>query len=270
MKNIIIPVDFSQKSEFALKAGAFLAKKHNATLHVVHTLELSESIFFNSENKEKVQFMIAYANQQFEPFLKKEYLKNVKVIPVIKHHKVYKEVANIAKEIKADLIIMGSHGVTSKKGIFAGTNTERMIHNSKTPVLIINKDPKDFHLKKVIIATDLSPESRALYLKKIALFSNLGSIICPVYINLPYVNFISSREFRNKVSVFAAAGNSVKVAFIAGHTLEDGLIQYAEDINADLIAVSSSSQKGLMHFFNSSISEDLSIFAKIPIMTFTL
>lgn len=270
MKNIVIPVDFSQKSEFALKAGASLAKKHNATLYVIHTLELSESIFFNSENEEKVLFMVAYANQQFEPFLKKEYLKNVKVIPMIKHHKVYKEVANVAKEIKADLIIMGSHGVTSKKGIFTGTNTERMIRNSETPVLIINKDPKDFHLKKVIIATDLSPESTALYQKKIALFSNLGSIICPVYINLPYANFISTREFRIKVSEFAVAGNSEKVAFIAAHTLEDGLIQYAEDINADLIAVSSSSQKGLMHFFNSSISEDLSIFAKIPIMTFTV
>ena len=36
MKNIIIPVDFSQQSEFALQTGAILAKKHDATLHVLH------------------------------------------------------------------------------------------------------------------------------------------------------------------------------------------------------------------------------------------
>tara|TARA_R110001606_G_scaffold127628_2_gene261967 strand:- start:243 stop:1055 length:813 start_codon:yes stop_codon:yes gene_type:complete len=270
MKNIIIPVDFSQKSEFALKAGAFLAKKHNSTLYVVHTLELSENIFFNSENEKKVQFMIAYAYKQFEPFLEKEYLKNIKVITMIKHHKVYKEVANVGKEIKADLIIMGSHGVTARKGIFAGSNTQRMIHNSEIPVLIISTDPKEFQLKKVIIATDLTPESRSSFLQKTVLFTNLGCTVCPVYVNLPYDNFISSREFHKKVSVFAAAGNSTKVAFIAGHTLEDGLIQYAEDMNADLIAVNASSKKGLSYYWNSSISEDLSIYANLPIMTFTV
>ncbi|MGK0413558.1 MAG: nucleotide-binding universal stress UspA family protein [Polaribacter sp.] len=268
MKNIIIPVDFSENSNFALKAGAVLAKKYKAVLHVVHVLELSDSIFSNTENKDKMQFMVAFAYKQFEPFLDKEYLKGIKVMPIIKHHKVYQEVAILAKEIAADLIIMGSHGVTARDGIFAGSNTQRMIHNSEVPVLIISKDPKEFHLKKVIIGTDLTPESRSSYLQKTALFSDLGITICPVYVNLPYGSFISSREFHKKVSEFSDVGESENIAFIANHTLEDGLIQYAEDTNADLIAVSASSKKGVSYYFNSSISEDLSIYANLPIMTF--
>lgn len=270
MKNIIIPVDFSENSGFALKAGAVLAKKHKAVLHVVHTLELSDSIFSNTENKDKMQFMVAFAYKQFELFLDKEYLKGIKVIPIIKHHKVYKEVALVAKEIAADLIVMGSHGVTARDGIFAGSNTERMIHNSEIPVLIISKDPKEFHLKKVIIGTDLTLKSRSSYLQKLALFSKLGCTICPVYINLPYGSFISSREFHEKVSLFTAAETSENIAFIASHALEDGLIHYAEDTNADLIAVSATSKKGVSYYFNSSISEDLSVYATLPIMTFNV
>jgi nucleotide-binding universal stress UspA family protein len=272
MKNIIIPVDFSKQSEFALRAGAILAKKHDAVLHVLHMLELSESIFTHSEpdNKNEMRFMLALAKKKFEPFLEKDYLEGVKVIPMIKHYKVYKEVDIIAKEIEADLIIMGSHGLTTQDGIFAGSNAEKMVRNSKTPVLIIKSEPKNFDLKNVVMATDLNPENSLVFSQKSALFSTLGSTVHLVYVNLPYNHFISSREFNEKVKVFAKADGSDKVEFIAGYTVEDGLTQYAERINADLIAVSTHARKGLNHFMKGSISEDLANHAKLPVMTFKL
>ncbi|WP_233265939.1 universal stress protein [Formosa sp. L2A11] len=87
MKNIIILVDFSKHSEFALKAGAILAKKHHAVLHVLHMLELSDSIFTHSvsDNKKEMQFTLALVKKKFESFLEKNYLKEVKVVPIIKH-----------------------------------------------------------------------------------------------------------------------------------------------------------------------------------------
>jgi nucleotide-binding universal stress UspA family protein len=272
MKNIIIPVDFSEQSEFALKTGAILAKKYDAILHVLHMLELSDSIFTHSvtDNKNEMQFMLALAKKKFEPFLEKKYLKGIKVIPMIKHHKVYKEVDIIAKEINADLIIMGSNGLTMQDGLFAGSNAEKMVRNSKTPVLIIKSEPKNFGLKNVVMATDLNPENTLVFLQKSTLFSKLGSIIHLVYVNLPYNHFISSREFNEKVKLFVKAGGSDKVEFIAGYSVEDGLTQYAEKINANLIAISTHARKGLNHFMKGSISEDLANHAKLPVMTFKL
>ncbi|MEZ4792411.1 MAG: universal stress protein [Gelidibacter sp.] len=89
----------------------------------------------------------------------KEYLEGVNVIPIIKRHKVYNEVDALAKQISADLIIMGSQGLTLQDGIFAGSNAEKMVRNSSTPVLVIKSNPKDFKLKNVIFATDMSLES---------------------------------------------------------------------------------------------------------------
>ena len=43
MKKIIVPVDFSKHSEYALKTAAKIARKYNADILVLHMLEMSES-----------------------------------------------------------------------------------------------------------------------------------------------------------------------------------------------------------------------------------
>lgn len=270
MKNIIIPVDFSIQSEFALHFGANLAKKYGATLHILHMLELSDSLLSYSDNKNEIEFMLTLANQKIEKFLDKDYLKGITVKPVIKHYKVYKEVDNYAKEINADMVVMGSHGLTIQDGLFAGSNVEKMVRKSSIPVLVIKSDPKDLAIKNIILATDLSPESVSAYKRIVALFTKLECNILPVYVNLPNNEFISSKEFKEMRNEFAAAGGTNEVQFIAGHIVEDGLIQYAEEIGADLIAVSTKARKGFSHFLKGSTSEDLANHSRIPIMTFKM
>lgn len=270
MKNIIIPVDFSKHSEFALKAGAILAKKHDATLHVLHMLELSDSLISNSssDNKNEMMFLLALSKKKFEPFLDKGYLEGVKVEAMIKHHKVYKEVDELATKVNADLVIMGSHGLMAYEGIFAGSNAEKMVRNSKAPVLTIKSDPTGFTLNKVILATDLSPESAISYKKASVLFADLGCTVHPVYVNRPHSNFISSKEFKQLLLKFVAAGGTDQVEFIAGYSVEGGLLQYSQEIKADCLAVSTHARKGLSHFFKGSISEDLANRSHLPVMSF--
>lgn len=272
MKNIIIPVDFSKHSEYALKVGATLAKKHDATIHVLHMLELSDSLISQSasQNTNEMMFLLALSRKKFEPFLDKDYLEGVKVEALIKHHKVYKEVDELAQKIDANLIIMGSQGLTGEDGIFAGSNAEKMVRNSTTPVLIIKSEPKDFSLDKVVIGTNLSLKSVASYQKASSIFSTLGSKVHPVFINTPTNHFISSQEFKEKIQKFTNAGGTDQVEFISAHSIEDGLFDYADEINADCVAVSTHARKGLSHFFRGSISEDIANHSHLPVMSFKL
>ncbi|RDK89195.1 universal stress protein [Marinirhabdus gelatinilytica] len=272
MKNIIIPVDFSKQSEFALKAGAIIAKKHSSKLYVLHMLELSDSILTrtDTENTNKMFFLLSLAKKKFEDFLDKDYLKGIEVDPIVKHYKVYNEVDEVSRAVDADLIIMGSKGLTAQDGLFAGSNAEKMVRNSSTPVLIIKSEPNNFDLKNVVYAASLEPESIPAFKKATTLFSSLGSNVHPVFVNRPNNGFISSREFNEKVKAFATAGGTDNVEFIAGYTVEDGLIQYAEETKADIIAVSTNARKGLNHFLMGSISEDLANHSKLPVMSFKL
>ena len=272
MKNIIVPVDFSKHSEYALETAAILARKHDATLHVLHMLELSESLISNSsnDNTNEMMFLLALSKKKFEPFLDKDYLVDVKMEAIIKHHKVYKEVDDLAQSINADLIVMGSKGLTPSQSAFSGSNTEKMVRNSSTPVLTIKSSPDKFSLQKVILATDLSVASVSAYQRASQIFSRLGSSIQPVFINRPHNNFISSVEFKKMSEEFAAAGGTDQVAFIAAYNIEDGLLQFAEETKANCIAISTHARKGLSHFFIGSVSEDLANQSQLPVMSFKL
>ncbi len=272
MKNIIIPVDFSEQSEFALQTGAILAKKHNATLHVLHMLELSDALISISNNQSQTEmlFMLQLAKKNFDSFLDKDYLEGVNVEPVIKKHKVYKEVDAVSKELNADLIVMGSQGITLQDGIFAGSNAEKMVRNSKTPVLIVKTKPDNFSLDNVVLATDMGLDSVDAYIKAYKLLTVLGSKINLVYVNRPNNGFMSSKEFNKKAQAFGMAGGSDNVKFIAGYSIEDGIIQYADEIDADALVVITNARKGLNHLLRGSVSENLANHSRRPVMTFTL
>ena len=49
MKTIIVPVDFSEQSEYALKTAASLAAKHKSEIIVLHMLELNYAMISSSE-----------------------------------------------------------------------------------------------------------------------------------------------------------------------------------------------------------------------------
>ena len=57
MKKIIVPVDFSEQSEYALKVAASIAKKYGSEIFAVHMLELSTAIISTSEGLQQDQML---------------------------------------------------------------------------------------------------------------------------------------------------------------------------------------------------------------------
>ena len=276
MKKIIIPVDFSEYSEYALKTGASLAKKHNSELIVMHMLELSESIITTSDSQksEETAFMLMVANKKFEEFLDQPYLEGLSVTPIIKHHKVLKEVSEVSKDVKADLIVMGSRGHSDHDGVFTGSNTEKVVRYSDTPVLVVKSNPETISFKNIVLATDFSEKSVATVKSALELLNELGEKVTLLHVNLPSISFLSTDEIDEKIAKFLLLANikkdEVNIDHIADHNVEDGVLSYAKRTNADTLAMITHGRTGLSHFFGGSISEDLVNHAKLPVITFKL
>mgnify|MGYP000247629417 CR=1 FL=1 len=96
MEKIIVPIDFSEHSEFALKTAAGLAIKYNAEVLALHMLELSNALISETDNSKQAEavFYLKLAEQKFTDFLDKPFLKDVNVTPIVKHFKVFKEDVN--------------------------------------------------------------------------------------------------------------------------------------------------------------------------------
>ena len=277
MKKIIVPIDFSEHSEYALKTAAKLAKKNNAEVLALHMLEMSDIMLTASDGLqyEKAVYFYKLSEQKFEKFLDKDYLKGVKVTPIITHFKVFSEVNEVAKIHDADIIVMGSQGTSGAKEFFIGSNTERVVRNSEIPVLVVKNQVKDVNFEVVVFACDFSEETIKPYINAVNMFNKIGSKMYMVYVNLPNERFLTSAEMeRNVVNFFTKAlGNLDKmetVHYVADYTAEEGIINFSNKIGADLIAVPTHGKKGLAHFFEGSVGEDVANHAALPVMTFKI
>lgn len=277
MKKILVPIDFSEHSEYALEAAAILARKNNAEVIVLHMLEISDAVLthHNSEQQAKAFFLLKLAEQKFEEFLDKDYLTDVVLTPVVKHFKVFSEVNDVAKEQNADLIVMGSHGASGVKEFFVGSNTEKVVRYSDIPVLVIKHNPILMDFENVVFACDFTEESVQPYLTASKTFAKMGSKLHLVYVNLPNVGFKSTTEMEKSVAAFlkSAHGNLEKmneVKYVSDYSVEQGVLNFANVVGADLIAVATHGRRGLAHFFEGSISEDLANHSTLPVMTFKI
>jgi nucleotide-binding universal stress UspA family protein len=274
---IIVPIDFSKHSEYALEAAAALAKKHNAEILALHMLELSNAIISDDSTSKQAEavFFLKLAEQKFTDFLDKPYLKDLNITPLVKHFNVFREVNDLAQEHNADLIVMGSHGTSGLKEIFIGSNTEKVVRHADIPVLVVKHNPSLMDFEKVVFACDFSKEAIKPYINAVHLFKTLGAKLHLVYVNLPGTGFKSSTEIELKVSDFlkTADGNLDKlqnVHYVNDYSIEQGILNFASMKGADLIAVATHGRKGLAHFFEGSISEDIANHSALPVMTFKI
>lgn len=275
MNKIIVPIDFSKYSEYALEAAAVLAKEQNAEILALHMLEMSETLLTASDDSEKPKavFFLKLAEQKFETFLSKEFLQGVKVTPIVKHFKVFSEVSKVAEDHGADLIVMGSHGVSGFTEVFVGSNTEKVVRNSAIPVLVIKQKPSKLDFETVVFASDFSDEGVNVYARAKKMLPN--SEIHLLYVNVPGENFKSTAEMEQTVANFLmkAEGNMNNlnnVHYASDYSIEKGILNFSNVIGADLIVMPTHGRKGLAHFFEGSISEDLANHANLPVMTFKI
>lgn len=277
MKKIIVPVDFSTYSENALKTAAYIAKKQHAAILAVHMLELSNAIIIQSEShsQEEAAFYFKLTEKKFYDFLDKDYLEGIVVTPIIKHYKIFNELNQLAKEEKADLIVMGSKGTTGLKELFVGSNTEKVVRNSSVPVLVVKEVPVLSDFDKAVFACDFSKDDIKPYQKAKKILDALGCELQLLHVNTPYGKFKTTRQQQEKISKFLMESDGNRnglndVAYVSDFTVEEGILEYANLNGIDLIVMATHGRRGLSHFLEGSISEDVTNHSTLPVMTFRI
>lgn len=272
MKRILVPTDFSNFAENALKAAAQLARRFDAELYLMHSLELP----FHLANAEKNDipeaiFFMKLAHQKFEEFKNKPYLQGLNVIDTVEDSSTYDAVNNAVNKNEIDLVVMGSGGASGFKGFVIGSTTEKVVRHSKVPVLVIKEEMDDFKLDHLVFACDFTPESFESLLKGVAFAKQFGAHVHFLYVNTPG-SFATTQAITNRIQTFMekvdAGPHSIHI--YNDLSVEKGIINFSASINADLIGLSTHGRKGLAHIFNGSITEDLANHSQKPVITFKM
>ncbi|SKB47201.1 Nucleotide-binding universal stress protein, UspA family [Salegentibacter holothuriorum] len=276
MKKILVPTDFSDTAEHALKIAAHLAKKHQSEIYLLHMLELPMQLIDpvgggNSQNLPESLFFMKLAHQRFTKLMAKPFLKDIKVHETVMFHQAFNGIMEVSEEYKCDIIIMGSHGASGFKEMFIGSNTEKVVRSSNIPVLVIKNEHEKFEIENFIFATDADTNDKRT-LEAAYDFSKLTEAKFHIlFINTPN-NFITSTEVRKRIENFVSNTKvkDFKIHIYNDISVEKGILSFALKKQKTLIGIGTHGHKGLAHFFNGSISEDLVNHANMPVVTFKI
>ncbi len=274
MKKILIPTDFSDHAEYALKVAAQIARKNDGEIILLHMLELPHQAgdaIGSGHNIPELMFFKNAAIKKLEDLMDEDYLDGLKVSEVIQFELAFDGIMKISEKNNVDLIVMGSHGASGFKEMFIGSNAEKVVRNSDIPVLIIKKDQKEFKVNDFVFASDFSDEIKAPFKNAVEFANKFGSTLHLVMINTPN-DFKSSAEAEKIMRNFASDTNmdKLKMHVYNDTNVEKGILNFSNSVNADLIGMCTHGRKGLAHFFNGSISEDLVNHATRPVVTFKI
>lgn len=276
MKKILVPTDFSEQAESALKVAAQFAKKHNSEIYILHMLELPTQLIdpatsgSGNQIPESIYFM-KLAHKRFEEVLSKDYLNGIKVYEAVQFQEAFDGIMEFTKDNNVDMVVMGSHGASGMKEVFIGSNTEKVVRNSDIPVLVIKDDIMVSDVKNMVYATDLMEKNKDSFIEAVQFCNMLNAKMHVVYINTS--NKFKTDDYLEEKSTALLSGvdtNNLSFEVYGAESVEKGILKYASKKNADLIGVSTHGRKGLAHFLNGSISEDLVNHAKKPVVTFRI
>ncbi len=273
MEKILVPIDFSEKSEFASKMAARIAKKSNCVVYLLHLIELPTGIIDrNASTNFSIPESMLYLRKVRErilEFKQRFFSKKTQVHYIIKLQTPYEGILKYADKIKADLIIMGSKGHSEFEEILIGSNTEKVVRTSKAPVLVVKKDKKKFRLRNLVFASSFKNEDKKEVFRKFLDFANhFKSEIHLLKVNTPS-RFESTQESTKKVKLFIKEFDlpEYSINIYNDASIEKGILNFSKDINADLIALSTHGRSGLSHLFSASVTKTLSKKALKPILT---
>jgi nucleotide-binding universal stress UspA family protein len=212
------------------------------------------------------------AINKLEDLMDDSSLDGLKVSEIIQFELAFDGILKVSEKNNIDLIVMGSHGASGFKEMFIGSNAEKVVRNSEVPVLIIKKDAGEFNVNKFVFASDFTDEIKKPFTKVVDFANKFGAELELAMINTPSSfkpTHIAEEIMRKFVSNFNI-NNNYTINIYNDVNVENGILNFANHINADLIGVSTHGRKGIAHFFNGSISEDLVNHSKRPVVTFKI
>lgn len=277
MKKILVPCDFSKRSNEAYKVAIELAGKSGGEIVLLHVLAIP-TLYTTSFAGEPLAYEPSYFTQMEEDATKElEKMKDragSRSIAITTEVVFGELISSVKRSIEArsiDLVVMGTSGASGFTEIFVGSNTEKVVRFSPVPVLAVRKATEVKSIKNILLPStlDLGQTDFIRKLKELQQF--FDATLHVLLVNTP-AHFRRDREANEALEEFAKHYKltNYKLRFMNHFREEDGIIDFTYSEKIDLIAMATHARKGLAHLFNSSITENVVNHIQCPIWTYCI
>jgi nucleotide-binding universal stress UspA family protein len=262
IRNVMVPIDFSQPSRMALDYGVDLARVLRARLTLVHVMEpqpVMEGAMAGEIARDELERREA-ALQQLGDLVAPEDQDDLDLRTVLKSGNAKKEIATAVNEQHANLVILGTHGRGRLGRLILGSTTEGLLRKLHVPVLTVSHVMAPRRFKRILFATDLSDASHAAFTFALDMARKLrgdvlalhvmgGPMLAAAELGIPTEpNESALEEVRRRLRTLTMEGKAEGVAVqtsIADGVAATQILHAATESQADLILLAIES-KGLI------------------------
>lgn len=136
MKRILVPIDSSEIAERAMQETIKVNRFGEAEVHVLYVADINK-LAINAYLSGNVLLEIGKAGERILNAALEKFPESMKVVKVYRTGDPAETITEYAKEIDADLIIMGSRGLGLVRGVLLGSVSKYVLERTKCPVLIV-------------------------------------------------------------------------------------------------------------------------------------
>jgi len=173
-RKILCPLDFSEYSTLALRYAVAMARENEASLALCHSIpDLSPAMSYLEGNYIQTvdEMLISNSAMKLDQFVDGVVPQNLRVLKTIERGDPCDAILKNAKETGADLIVMGTHGHSGYERYFVGSVTNKVLHKSALPVLVVCRQSHHFirenasrpvEIKKILCALDFEDNTQEI------------------------------------------------------------------------------------------------------------
>jgi universal stress protein A len=149
IKRILVPTDFSEHSEKALRYGIALAEKFGAELYLLHICQdlavyQPDAITVAPPVVPPVEELTAAARATLDRLIVEHHLENKTVHAEVIEGPPVEEIVDYAHDNKIDLIVIATHGRGWFAHLLLGSVAEKVVRKAPCPVMAVHLTEHEF------------------------------------------------------------------------------------------------------------------------------
>lgn len=166
-RQILCPVDFSEFSQHAVRRAVAIARPHGGTVTILHVMTPEVATGTEGTGIPAQQGGARDAVlQEIQQMIRSVDAKGVRIDPaVVEAASVYREILAAAERLRADVVVLGTHGRSGFERLLLGSITERVLRRAPVPVMTVPVGAVDGTnapgVGRILCAVDFSESSRA-------------------------------------------------------------------------------------------------------------
>jgi len=276
MKKILVPTDFSPNANRAIDYAVQIAKLNQATIYVIHAMDhlypVGESNLLSKEDYNKQQTEEAFTSLEM---IRRSIEDTEQVLVNIQLYNgsVTDTIVVAAEEHQADLVIMGTLGITGIKDKIFGSQTAAVISNSTVPVMAI---PLEYDWKtpaKILLAINRFDEVSEILLPvfdfakvfnaevRVAVFTDEDNAAAAEFISNAKEIVFAEEKLRRMYP-----GLRINAEHLSGRHFDDTINEYIAGNQVDLLTMTTHKRSFIGGIFKKSLTRKMSYHSKVPIL----